>query len=85
MRNEEAVNYTDPKIRSKTFIDSRGNLFIAPEKGEEFEAFKSTLRNQNNSGRIEGIYNGLQNQEIIRLNIEKLGGFESTIDSIFMY
>ena len=66
-------------------FDSRGNLRAPGKPGQEYQNFKNSQMEMGTDYNGMGkVYNDLQNQEIIRYNIERLGGLESTVDSNFV-
>lgn len=75
--NTEIHKYSSP------VFDEHGKLLLPGNNGGQYDTMRKMEMHYNrpefNAGGIQ--YKRMQDQEVIRMNIEKLGGFEPTLES----
>lgn len=75
-----------PQPPSYPIFDETGKLLRPGDRGGQYNPLKHMNEMKNNEFNIGGgLHHQIKNNEIVRLNIEKLGGLESTIDSNLSY
>lgn len=71
-----------PQPPSYPIFDETGRLLRPGDRGGQYNPIKHTQEVKSNEFNVGGgLYHQVKNNEIIRMNIEKLGGLESTLDS----
>lgn len=71
-----------PQPPNYPIFDEAGKLLRPGDRGGQYNPLKHTQEMKNNEFNVGGgLYHQIKNNEIIRMNIEKLGGLESTLDS----